>query len=126
MENKFRNEMEIELAGQKILLRPTFENLAATESKIGSLPFLAFKYGKGVEISEGGSVKVNPEMLPAMSEIATLIYLNQAEKKHSQESVMGLCLEHGLGCARFMLEYVARCTAGNKFAPELSAAEKKT
>lgn len=124
--NKFRNELEIEIAGQKILLRATFDNLAATESELGSLGYLAAKYGRGVEIGTDGRAKVNADVLPSMTSVAKMIYLNQAEKKFSQEEIFQLCLASGLQSSKFMLEYLALCTSGNRYQQEMTEGEKKS
>lgn len=140
MENKFRNELEITLGGEKILLRPTFENIAAMESAVGSVQWLTWKYSRGLastkpntktEVTEG-VVKA----LPSLSEVAQIVYFNQAavkpddatQKKFSLEEVWDLVQAEGARCAGSILVYLGRITAGNKAAEvdELSENEKKS
>lgn len=126
MENKFRNEMEITVGGQKILLRPTFENLAAMESVLGSLAYLGWKYSRGVVIDKKGNVQTNMEQairsLPPLSDAAKIIFFNQAAtrpddptlKKYSLEEIWAFVLEEGTSVTKQVVQYLARVTAGNK------------
>ena len=127
MENKFKNEMEIEIGGEKILLRPTFENLAAMESKMGGLAYLAFKYGQGIDV-ETKTVNhlMSAKAMPPMTDTAQIIYFNQAEKKFTIEQIHELCLDEGIKvCAQAVL-FLVRCSAGNKFAKEPTKRQKKS
>lgn len=127
MENKFKNEMEIEVGGEKILLRPTFENLAAMETKMGGLAYLAFKFGQGINL-ETKSVDqlISAKSMPSLTETAQIIYFNQAEKKFSQEEVFDLCLNEGIKvCAQAVL-FLVKCSAGNKMQREPSERQKKS
>lgn len=127
MENKFRNEMEIKLGPEKILLRPTFENIAATEANVGALQYLAVKSSRGMK---------DPKHGLSMSEIAQIIYYNQAavnsedvtKKKFSLEQIWDLVMQEGLYLFQPMLVFLARMTAGNKFASleGLTEEEKKS
>ncbi len=133
MENKFRNEMEIVLGGQKILLRPTFENIAAMESNVGSVAWLGWKYSRGVRIDSDGKVVAGDmeqtvRSLPSMSEAAKIIYLNQAEKKFSQDEIWELVLGSGSAVARQIVLYLARVTAGDRSIDksEVTEDEKKS
>lgn len=132
MENQFKNEMLIKVAGEEILLRPTFENLAAMESKMGGIAYLAFKYGKGIDVE---SMKIDPvaaaQSLPPLTDASQIIYFNQipkeGEKRRSLEEIHELCLAEGLKVCTQVVMFLARCTAGNKFAQkELSKAQKKS
>jgi hypothetical protein len=122
MENKFRNEMEIELAGTKILLRPTFENVAAMETNMGGLAYLTWKMA-----SNGNS----PKALPSLSECAKIIFFNQSEqkedgtKKYSLEQIWEMIQEDGIVICKPVIQYLGRITAGNKNAQEFSDFKKK-
>lgn len=127
MENVFKNEMEIELAGEKILLRPTFQNLASMESLLGGLPYLAFKYGKGFDVATGKTDQaLSVKSMPPMTEVAQIVYLNQAEKKYTLEQVHDLVLGEGIKACASIVLYLVRCTAGNKLAKEPTERQKKS
>ena len=128
MENKFRNELEIELAGEKLLLRPTFENIAAMETKLGGLAYLAWKFSRGGR---------DPKFLPSLTECAEIIYLNQAannptdptKKKFSMEEIWEKVQAEGLGVIKPITIFLGRISAGNKMAPqvdELTEGQKKS
>lgn len=127
MENKTRNEMMLDLAGEKILLRPTFDNLAAMESKMGGIAYLAFKFGGGVEIASGKiSQDAAAKAMPSMTDAAQIIYFNQAEKKFTQEEIFEMCLNTGLKVCAEVVMFLARVSAGNKFAVEPTDSQKKS
>jgi len=122
--------MEIELAKVKILLRPTFENIAAMEENVGSIAWLGWKYSRGI------GTKDAVKSIPSMSEVAKIIYFNQAatkaddvtQKKFSLEEIWDLVLQEGAGVSSKIMLYLGRITAGNK-ADEiegLSETEKKS
>jgi len=124
MENKFRNEMEIELAGEKILLRPTFENMSVMENALGSIGSLVYKYGKNIDvnnINESAMIK----SLPPMNETAQIIFFNQAEKKYTIDQIYQMCLDEGLKAGAQIMLFLVRCTSGNKMAKEPSEKQKK-
>ena len=127
MENKFKNEMEIELAGEKILLRPNFENLAMMETKMGGVAYLAYKYGGGYDVETG---KIDPakaaKALPPLTDAAQIIYFNQAEKKYTLEEIHSMLLQTGIKACFSVVMFLARCTAGNKLAKEPSTKQKKS
>lgn len=127
MENKFKNEMEITVGGEKILLRPTFENLAAMESNLGGLPYLAFKFGQGVDIDSKKIDQIkSAKSMPSMTETAQIIFYNQAEKKYTLEQIFDLCIDHGISiCAQIVL-FLVRVSAGNKMQKEPSEKQKKS
>lgn len=130
MENKFRNEMEIKLAGETILLRPTFEALAKTETEIGALHWLAFKFGKGVDVDpKTGKTVVNPETMPPLHVCAKMFFLHQAEdneRKFTLEEMAQLCIADGMKCTIPFLQYLTRMTAGNNRPPKLTEKQKKS
>lgn len=126
MENLARNEMLVELGAEKILLRPTFENLSAMESKLGGLAYLTFKYAKGVDMS-GGKMPSIDEMaksFPSYSEATQIIYYNQAEKKFSLEQVHELVMAEGIKACVQVVSFLVRCTTGSKSAPTARAKKK--
>lgn len=124
MENKFRNEMEIELAGEKILLRPTFENMSIMEGDLGSISSLVFKYGRNLDKT---SLNENAMMLtlPPMSHTAKIIFYNQAEKKFTLDEIFDMCLSEGAKAGAQILLFLVRCTSGNKAAQNPSEKQKK-
>lgn len=127
MENKARNELEINLGGNKILLRPTFENMAAMESDMGSIASLAFKFGKGVDAATG---KVDPQAaalsLPSITETTKIFYYNQAEKKYSLEEMFEMVMAEGIQISIKAVMFLTLCTAGNKFQKQPTKSQKKS
>jgi hypothetical protein len=142
MANKFRNELEITLGSEKILLRPTFENLAAMESDLGGVAFLSWKFSRGLRMENG---KVDPnsvnelslKSLPSMTETAKIIYYNQAatkpedptQKKYSLEEIHQMVLEEGAGACKHVILFIGKVTAGDKTAQtidEMTPEEKKS
>jgi hypothetical protein len=138
MENKFRNELEITLGGEKILLRPTFENIAAMENNVGSVAYLTWKFSRGIRSVDGKSLASDAAVrsMPSMNEAAKIIYYNQAAhkqgdptlKKYNLEEIWQLILEEGAGVAKHIILFLGRITAGNKAIDidELSEGEKKS
>jgi len=122
MENPNRNEMLIKLGGVDILLRPSFENIAAMEAKLGGLPYLAFKFSSHGKNSA------------TLSDCAQIIYFNQAavnpndptKKKLSLDEVWELVSQEGVNVLQPVMAFLARLTAGNKMAQELTDAQKKS
>lgn len=137
MENKLRNELELTLGSEKILLRPTFENVAAMEANVGSVAYLGWKYSRGVKIKDG---KIEHNMndavkaLPSMAEAAQIIYYNQAAtkpedptlKKFSLEEIWELVLEEGASVTKTVVVYLTRLTSGQKQPPQVTEEEKKS
>lgn len=105
MANKYRNEMEIELGPNKILLRPTFSNIAETESNLGSVAYLAWKFSRSVRSRANNEIEKSVKELPPLTECAQIIYYNQAEKdpddaskrKLSLDDIWQMLLDHGAG-----------------------------
>lgn len=130
MENKFRNEMEIKLGGQLILLRPTFENIAAMESSVGSVNWLTWKF------SRGHGTESAVKNMPSMTDAAKIIYFNQAstkpedsnQKKFSLEEIWDLVQAEGGSVIKHVIIFLGRLTAGNRAIEidELSEGEKKS
>lgn len=131
MENKYRNELEIDLAGTKILLRPTFENIAAMEENVGSVTWLTWKFSRGAG-SKNGPIEPNIKAMPSLTESAKIIYYNQAatkpdnpfEKLYSLEQIWDLVSQEGARVSVEVIKYIGRITAGNK-ADEVTTATKE-
>jgi hypothetical protein len=127
MENLARNEMLITLGEEKILLRPTFENLSAMESKLGGIAWLAYKFGRGLDMD---TMKIDPGVsarnMPTLGEAAQIIFFNQAEKKFTQEEIFDLCLDQGISVCAHVVLFLGRMSAGNKMQRGLSDRQKKS
>jgi len=107
MANKFRNEMELEVAGDKILLRPTFENCANLEAALGyGLPMLAYNLAS--------------KKMPALTDLAKVIYFCQAEKNLKLEQVWDLVQAEGVNVTVSVLSFIAKITSGDKTQVPLS------
>ena len=117
MANPFRNEQEIKLGGQTLLLRPTFENIANLEAQVGGLPNFAMKLSK----SE----------LPQLTDLAKVIFychvkVDGVDRKMSLEEIWDLVLGEGMFITNPVLSFVAKITAGDKTQVELSEKQKKS
>lgn len=125
--NKFRNEMEVEVAGEKILLRATFENLAAIEESVGSLPYLANKFLRGVA-SEKGNVEAQVKKnMPSTTETVKILFHAQAEKKFTLEQMFEMVMKDGaLKYSTKAFLFIAGACNGNKFPDEPTPEEKKS
>lgn len=135
MVNPTRNEMIIKLAGEEILLRPTFENVCAMEENLGGLAYLNWKFTKGIAglIKREGETaldvarRFNPKDIPPLTEVAKVIYFNQAAtkesdptlKKLSLEEVFELVMKEGATCAVQVTTYLAKVTNGDKMATKV-------
>jgi len=142
--NSARNEMIVKLAGEEILLRPTFENIAAMEANVGGVSYLGWKYSRGIRTNASGEVDTTSlvsdmaiKSLPSMSEVAQIIYYNQAaskpddptQRKYSLEEIWDKMLKNGAGgITRTITIYLARLTAGDRLSvvDDLTDAEKKS
>jgi len=124
LENKFKNEMLLEVAGEQILLRPTFENIAQMETKMGSIASLAFKYGRNFKADSKDPLE-QMNSFPPISECAQIIYYNQAEKTFTQEEIFQKCLDEGIKVGSQVMLFLVRITAGNKMLKEPSEFQKK-
>ncbi len=132
--NKFKNEMEIEIGSKKILLRPTFENLAQMESNVGSVGYLSWKFSQGVRKNSDGSLDSSSlnsreviQSLPSLSEITLIIFYNQAEKELEKEDIYELIVSEGAyrDCMIAVTIFIGRMLAGGKKFEEESLLEKK-
>ena len=130
--NPMRNEMILKLGSEEILLRPTFENMLATETKVGGLSYLAWRFTKVA--NKGSSMEEKYRNLPSLTEIATIIYLNQAstdpqdpeKKKLSMEKIWELVLVEGLNLMGPLTDFISIMAAGNKYQGDVSESEKKS
>lgn len=129
MANKYKNEMEIKLGAEVILLRPTFENISDTESNVGGIPYLAFITTRSSQ--PGLTVEQITKLMPPMSLMAQIIYYNQADvkedgkRKFTLEEIWDLVQDEGIRITGPISKYIGVMTSGNKIAPEFSDAEKK-
>jgi len=127
--NPHRNEVQVQLAGESILLRPTFENLAALEADVGGIPWLAWKYGRGVNIDKKGKVTLDENALPPLSITTKIIFHSQVPAEGAPrkglEEVHELVMAEGMTASRFALDFIMKCTAGNKMAAAPTPAQKK-
>lgn len=126
-ENKFRNEMVIKLGAVEILLRPTFENIANVESKLGGIHYLAFKYGQGANESK---VVDQVKHSPTMTDISLIIYFCQADdaegnKPYTLAEISDMVQGYLFQASALVVKFLSLMTAGNKMAPELTDKTKK-
>lgn len=126
MENLHRNEMEIDLDSVKILLRPTFENLSAMESKLGGLAALTFKYGSQMSGQKTDDFAQMAKAFPTHTETVQIIYYNQLEKKYSIDEICELVLSTGVKACSQALLFLVRCTSGAKPSQLSPSAKKKS
>lgn len=138
--NSARNELIIKLGGEDILLRPTFENVSSMESNLGGVAYLGWKFSRGAVKDINGVMDTTKAIksLPSMSEVAQIIYYNQAavksddptQKKYSLEEIWDRLLKNGAGgtVVRDVTMYLAKLTAGDKIntIDDMTDAEKKS
>ncbi len=129
--NKFRNEMTIKLGPQEILLRPNFENIAMTETNVGGLAYLAWKFSKGSRV--GQSMNEMAKAVPTLTECAAIIFYNQAatnpedptKKLYSLEEIWGFVQSQGMkSVIQDITIYLAKITAGQAKVDEIEEKEK--
>lgn len=141
--NKHRNEIELKIGDKVILLRPTFENLAETESNVGGLSWLAWRFSRGVRVqqSEDGTVKpvaeITSETLkdqPSLTEIVKIVYYNQVKNESgrrelSLEQIFDLIVSTGSFKMVLMkvIVFIGQALSGGDFdeQAEVTEAEKK-
>lgn len=120
--NPFKNEKLIKLGDQEILLRPSFENIAALEANVEPLMSITQRMSKGV-----GKVP--------MTLLAQVIFYCQAERKadnqesyrFSLEEIWSLVQIEGGGTLYVpILSFIGSVFAGDKNAAELSERQKKS
>lgn len=126
--NKFRNEMTIKLGTQEILLRPTFQNIAAMESVVGGLTYLALKFSRG---GAGNKSALDlAKHLPSLSECAQIIFFNQAntksedtaKKQFSLEEIWDMVQSQGMqSVIHDVTMYLTRITVGQTKVDEIEA-----
>lgn len=133
--NQFKNEMTIEIGGEKILLAASFENIAKLESNLASISYLAWKFSRGSRASDGSgkdSQSTNPRetigALPSITEITQIIFYCQKDSKFSLEEIFGLISSSG-SFADVMVKttiFIGRILAGpSKFDEEDLEQKKK-
>lgn len=124
MANTYKNEKDITINGVTITLRPSFENMANMESKLGSIAYVAYKFSQ---------FATNMKNLPGLSELTTVVYYMQAaHDKESGKTLLSIEEVYELIAAEGVfkmispiLEFLSQCTAGNKAAPSVSESVKK-
>lgn len=112
--NKYKNELVLEIAGEKILLRPTFENIAAFESNVMGIPIMAFNMSKG-----------DLNSLLTMSQTTQLIYYFQAEKKFTLEDIHLMVMDEGLAVTAKALPFLGKIATGAKVDNKVTNTDKK-
>lgn len=131
MENKFRNELELKIGKAKILLRPTFSNIAALESNVGGISYLAWKFSRGLREQFQNKDKVDPDRtegavksLPTITEVAQIIYYCQAAhdpdekgKPLELEEIFKMIISQGtsIHLSAQITAFIGRMLAGDKF-----------
>lgn len=116
--NTFKNEYKVKLGEKEILLRPTFDNIAALEGDLGGLSWLAWKFTQGART------------MPSQTECVKIIFHSQALKEGeghlSLDEIFDLVMDEGLAIVKPIMEFLTIVTAGNKLAPEMSDKQKKS
>lgn len=103
--SNIKNEQIIEIAGNKILLRPTFENCEALESDLGyGLPVLAHN--------------LTQKKLPGMADITKVIFHCQEKKVFSKQEIWEQVMSEGMMVMTQILIFVGKITAGDKYSVE--------
>lgn len=133
--------MVIKIGGEEILLRPTFENIAAMESNVGGVSYLGWKFSRNVTKDANGKFNTDvgqlAKNLPSMSECAKIIYYNQAstkqddpnQKKYSLDEIWDKVLASGSSAVIGSITiYITKLLAGDKLnsIDTLPDAEKKS
>lgn len=124
--------MLLKLGPQEILLRPSFENVAMTETNVGGLAYLAWKFSKGSRV--GQSMNEMAKAVPTLTECATIIYYNQAatnpedptKKLLSLQEIWDLVQVQGMkDVIQNITIYLAKITAGQAKVDEIEEKEKQ-
>jgi hypothetical protein len=103
--NKFRNEIQFELAGETIILRPTFNNLAKTETALGPIASIAIKMADAKKPEEA--------QIPISSIVQIFFHNQNDENKKSLDELNDLCLDAGyLFCKQKVMEFLLVVTGG--------------
>lgn len=131
--NQFKNQLEVAIGAEKILLSPTFENIAQMESNVGSVSYLAWKFSQGVRKQADGSLDKDSlntretiKGLPSLSEVTQIIYYNQAEKMYSLDEIFQKIVSSGQ-FQQVMIQvtiFIGKMLTGGSFDEE-QLAEKK-
>jgi hypothetical protein len=127
MANRFKNEIEITLGQEKVLLRPTFENLSAMESNIGAVVWLSWKFSKAGSSQDMGEAT---RSMPSFTEMVEVIYYNQTERSEnggrrlSKERIWELMQDEGVSLVGPITKYFTGIMSGNKHMSPTSAEKK--
>lgn len=137
--NPFRNEMKITLGTQEILLRPTFENIAAMEQAVATLSYLGWRFSRGSRLSFQAkqtntqvSLDEMVKSMPSLSECAQIIFYNQAtphpedpmRKQFSLEEIWDLVQQEGATVINPVVAYISRITAGKTRVDDVKAEDE--
>jgi hypothetical protein len=125
--NPVRNEFEIVLGAVKILLRPTFDNIAKMENAVGGLNYLSWKFSRG-QLGKKASLEVLVKDLPYLTDITKVIFYNQAKEQFTIDEIWEMVkAEGGASVTKQVVKFLGRITAGATVeVDELSAEEKKS
>lgn len=135
--NKFKNEFEITLGSEKLLLRPTFENMANTETHVGGLSYLAWKLSKGALRDTSGKVNIDMNATVrgslTLTECAQIIFFNQAashpddstKKLYSLEEIWEKVQAQGISVIAQVTMFIITMVGGQKNKIEESGPEEK-
>lgn len=120
--NPFRDEMTIKLGGEAILLRPTFENIAAMEAVVGSIGYLGWKYSKGARLQRDHNAPIDLVIkhMPTLTEVSQIIYFNQAathpddptKKRFTLEEIWDMVRMEGVAVTNPIVGYISRIGLG--------------
>lgn len=116
--NTFKNEHTVKLSGVEILLRPTFENIEAVESNVGSVSYIGWKYS-----SLNKTLEQKVKSLPPATELAKIIFYSQAHRKEdgtpklSLQEIWDLIIDNGIrkDLINDIVIFITKMTVGAKF-----------
>ncbi len=123
MANEYKNELLLKLAGQEILLRPTFENIAAMEAAVGGLGFLAWKFSRAPGVKQAG-----------LADCAQIIFCNQAatnpddvtKKLYSLEDIWQMVMKDGyVKVQPQVMVFIAGAVAGDDYTADVPVSENQ-
>lgn len=121
--NAVKNEQTVKLGAEEILLRPTFGNLAALETNVGSISYLGWKYGRVFMPRKEISIEEKIKSIPPLTEAAQIIYYCQAsvdpndenKKKFSKEEIWELLRDSkGVKVFEDVALFLSRAGAGGE------------
>lgn len=120
--NPIKNEYIVKLGEEEILLRPTFENLAALETNVGSVAYLGWLYGRQFA-DKDASLEEKVKMAPPMTKSVEIIYWCQAardpddpnQRKYSREEIFEKVIDTvGVRIKDDVILFLGKAGAGGK------------